>query len=257
VKISSSSPKIRILFCDDDATFAQTLTESLSHKLALRHSLGADLVEFVTKTNLHELEGLIRDAASLKKIDLVFCDLGWAGLTLKGVQILHDMQLTHPLLYTVLYTAQDENTAVSQALNWQLDFIDAVVRIDGAGHFEAMLKIIYDQIRKRPTPYTDEKFRELVENHRLFPRVGDGALLALNKVRYFTFIKEKYSGFPQMARERGLDLNNIYRANRRFKQSEFVVFQNATVREIVGIADERESAAIIQKLIHFFDFQDA
>ncbi len=248
---------LNILFCDDDAAFAARLSQALARKLALRFNLGSEEITYSILSSLDDVCRLTADTKQLKMYDMVFCDLGWAGLTLAGVQLLHDMQLAHPEIHTVLYTAQDENTAVSQALSWQLDFIDHVVKIDGTAHFEKMLDLIHscfqnnshDPKIKSGLPYSDKKLDELIRNQHQFPRVSDSTLLALDKIRFFSFIKKNYGGFPQMAEARRLDLNNIYRANRRFKHSYCVVFQYATIKEIVGVVDENESVKLIAKLL--------
>ncbi|MBI2341090.1 MAG: hypothetical protein HYU99_12105, partial [Deltaproteobacteria bacterium] len=167
----------------------------------------------------------------------------------------------HPKIHTVLFTAQDEDAIISQALKWQLDFIDTVIKIDGNDYFNEMLDVIRNQFQRKAAeadsalfPINHVKFKgqylnQLIKSVEQFPRLEPSALLPLNKASYIEFIKKKYGSFPQMAEERGLDLNNIYRVNRRFKGAPFVVFQYDTIQEIVGIYNKAESDRIIGELL--------
>ena len=221
-------------------------------------------VSIETITHLKAIHDLIADPPALARYDLIFCDLGWSDLTLNGIQLLHDVQMANPRIYTVLYTAQDEDAIISQALKWQLDFIDTIIKIDGNDYFNEMLDVIRNQFRQKMIEIAgagdevssattvklgDRYLSRLFETSEQFPRLEKSDLLALKKSSYIEFIKSKYGGFPQMAKERGLDLNNIYRVNRRFKGAPFVVFQYDTIQEIVGIYDKAESDRTIAKML--------
>lgn len=321
---------LNILFCDDNTQFAFNQVETICRKLKTKYGVGSASVSVETITHLKPIHDLIANPPILEKYDLIFCDLGWSDLTLNGIQLLHDIQMANPRIYTVLYTAQDEDAIISQALKWQLDFIDTVIKIDGNDYFNEMLEVIrnrfrrkvveivggaeVEMIRKRLAMYLNpklpdkipddkpviagydfydlfpgchqlitgrdklpagqaEKIRKQIEElidelssastvklgdrylSRLievldqFPRVENSDLLAIKKSSYIEFIKKKYGGFPQMAKERGLDLNNIYRVNRRFKGAPFVVFQYDTIREIVGIYDKADSDRTIAEML--------
>lgn len=324
---------LNILFCDDNTQFAFNQVETICRKLKTKYGMGNPSVSIEAITHLKAIHDLIADPPVLAKYDLIFCDLGWSDLTLNGIQLLHDVQMANPRIYTVLYTAQDEDQVISQALKWQLDFIDTVIKIDGNDYFKEMIDVIRHQFRRKVVeivgageiemirkrlamylspkgpkgPDKDSDDQSVIEGHdfydlfpecrqlttcrgklsaeqmekikktvrewmdeistvttiklsdgylsRLmevlgqFPRIERADLLALKKSSYIEFIKTKYGGFPQMARERGLDLNNIYRVNRRFKGAPFVVFQYDTIQEIVGIYDKNESDRAIGGLL--------
>lgn len=252
---------LNILFCDDNTQFAFNQVETLSRKLKTKYGISPPSLFIETITHLKGIHDLIDNPASLQKYDLIFCDLGWSDLTLNGIQLLHDIQMAHPKIYTVLYTAQDEDAIISQALKWQLDFIDVVIKIDGNDYFNEMLDVIRSRFQRKVDEMTsgvsdgkrvklgDHYLNRLIETRQQFPRLDKSDLVALEKSSYIEFVKKKYGGFPQMASQRGLDLNNIYRVNRRFKGASFVVFQYDTIQEIVGIYDKEESDRIIATLL--------
>lgn len=397
-------PFYQVLFCDDNTQFAYDQVEALSRKLKVLCGMDAECIRITPMTSLATIQDMLKEGGDISRYNLVFCDLGWSHLTLKGVQLLHDIQMRDPRIHTVLFTAQSEDAVIQQALQWQFDFIDQIIRVDGHSYFEEMVQVILREYRKKVMrfvtscgasqeacrrlemflrakcgdgPHWDEissqcrdvnpggyafldlfpecrqmllhrgklsaeKFRkkkeyleelidrlsseenpsamtllgshllpadqrksfreralvklesvkkemnslfemdlppdialdvtfsrsfvqvklksdpaaqtikrhlELVEKIERFPQIEWSDLVALNKASYFAFIKNKYGGFPQMAKETGLDLNNIYRVNRRFKGSPIVVFQFSTIKEIVGIYDEMMSVKTIQELL--------
>ncbi len=388
----SPSAILNVIFCDDNNQFVSDQVESILHKMQVRYGMGASCLHIIPITNINEIQNLISNPQKLATFDMVFCDLGWSELTLKGVQILHDIKMAHPGIYAVLYTAQDEDAIISQALGWQFDFVDCMIKIEGKDYFEEMIAALHEQFVKKivslipadtvgavcellvedetrlaehcrslrigenlfrdlfpqcaqlveyknklsaskakdiyrsiqdlidrlvesqsrssdiiitgqnhlestkghreklhahlatlkkemtflfelndaadiaadislskagmqikfkpdPKAHLVKRYLDLLEKIENFPKIEDADLLALNKFVYIEFIKKKYGGFPQMAEARSLDLNNIYRVNRRFKQSPFVVFQCFTVREIVGVYDRAESDQIIKNLL--------
>lgn len=52
-----------------------------------------------------------------------------------------------------------------------------------------------------------------------------------------------------MAKARGLDLNNVYRINRRFKNSPFVVLKYDTIQEVTGIQEPDKRTECIKKML--------
>ncbi len=261
----NSTEKLTVLFCDDDSQFASQQIESLERKLKIRFSLDVDAVEIIAITNLKKLQTLKDNITELQKYDMIFCDLGWSDLTLAGVQLLHDIQMAHPKIYTILYTAQDESDVIKQALSWQFDFIDEIIQIDGSSYFEKMLSSIHKRHQKKSSnnlpsenvkqdlqkdqEHIKKRYLTIWHNIQKFPRVEPTDLLALDKSLYLNFIKSKYGGFPQMAKERALNLNNIYRVNRRFRRSALVVFQCNTIQEIIGTLNREENEATLKKLL--------
>lgn len=395
---------LNVLFCDDDSQFAANQVESLLRKLKTRYGIEPSHVSITVLTNLKTVKDFAVNTEKLKEFDVIFCDLGWSDLTLEGIQILHDIQMAHPSIYAVLYTAQDEDSIIGQALQWKLDFVDQIIKVDGENYFEKMLQTIRKRFHKKRMDvawtnntnkikeiltkffniceqqnsafeqmkklcdekitdsfcfkdifpectqlaflgekfssdqfqtkkkfiekildelttsqiendieifgmrhFTEEKDRteflirvrskiekikeellnlvqidstgktaldllisqagikinvkpdaknqnlqrylSLIEKIKRFPRIEPPDLLALDKALYINFVKGKYGGFPQMAKERNLDLNNIYRVNRRFKRSPFVVFQYDTVKEIIGSYDPKQSESCIKNLL--------
>lgn len=308
---------LNILFCDDDDQFAKTQAESLQRKLELRYEITKESCRIEPLSNLERLLKISTGPDAIAW-DCIFCDLGWGNLTLEGIQILNNFQLSHPRIFTVLYTAQNEDEIIGQALRWKLDFIDRIIKIDGAGYFEEMLQIIQERVDQmdavhassnvtlrglrllprerratfsqsagdrlqelqskllelladggkdlaaeiaiakgavtitlKPDPQTQKTtlLRELSENRRRFPNLEPHALLGLDKALYIEFVVKTYGGFPQMAEKRGLDLNHIYRVNRKFKQDSFIIFRLDTIQEIVGLRDPAASHSVIQKLL--------
>lgn len=96
------------------------------------------------------------------------------------------------------------------------------------------------KLKSNPVDQKVKVYTDLVVNLSQFPRTENHDLLALDKTKFIEFIKTKYGGFPQMAEERGLDLNNIYRVNRKFKNMPFIVFKYETIMEIIGTYDKSE-----------------
>jgi len=395
---------LNVLFCDDDNQFAQTQSANLSHKLLARFGIEEKACRIHPVTHLNQIRKIATTAEESEKWDVIFCDLGWGSLTLEGIQILNDIQLNNPRILTVLYTAQDENETITQALEWKLNFVDQIIRIDGTDYFKEMLGSLerkfsdkrrcllaqsekegvcrklekflnylddydvasfeellkvndskfmndmlfkyvfpecnlitllnksirteqlryirnslnqlvneYDQfslnqivsikgMRTLPKEARDEfsakvsslldemrqkllpllkgqgdeqlaadinmtsrsvelilkanpvsqkmkRYEELIKSLGQFPKIEDHDLLPLSKFAYIEFVKEKYSGFPQMAEARGLDLNNIYRVNRKFKNSSFIVFKFDTIKEIIGIYEKDSQEETIKKLL--------
>lgn len=398
-------PFINILVLDDDNQFAQTQTENLQRKLKTRFGF-EESTYFVDKiTQLNQ----IPKKFSGTTWDIVFCDLGWGDLNLEGIQILNDMKMSKPSVYAVLYTAQDpDDETISQALQWQLNFVDHIIKVDGQTYFEDMLQTVMEvfenkrqqiltkidpqdltvklekfvdlaaknqakelsalietpikdgyqlkhlfpecfflhthadnltpeqkdqalirivdimdgldsmpqehnisiqglrllpqesrsmfsdqvmqelknvqkiiqpllaikknqelaadiqfsshdvrfKLKSNPIDQKKKKYSELIVNLKRYPRIENHDLLALDKERFIEFIKDKYGGFPQMAEARGLDLNNIYRVNRKFKNLPFIVFKHETIMEIIGIYEPNElknsltSLLASKKLIH-------
>lgn len=391
------NPLLHIVLCDDDSQFAQNQIKELDRKIKTRF-MYTD--EAVTISSLSQVDQ-IKEKSKQENWDVIFCDLGWGDLTLEGIQILNTVKIEKPQVYTVLYTAQDENDAISQALQWQLDFIDQVIRIEDKDYFskmlsavhavfnqkrDALLKLVddekvvgileqfvdsssdvdsaqlmklsdseiyngykvkdlfpechflahhgkevnqktYDEVveyideiierltvgeqqipvhfkglrlldsesrsqfvqkmlpvlqdlqsqlpplltvdgeekfaadisvshrdiclkmKKNPVAQDMKKYNELIMNLKRYPRVEAHDLLPLNKTKFIEFIKETYGGFPQMADARGLDLNNIYRVNRRFKHLPVIVFKNETIQEIVGERDVDRQRTIVTGLL--------
>lgn len=391
-------PLLNVLFCDDDNHFAVTQSKSLQHKLETRHGITPAACHIQTLSSLDRLLQISGSKESLEW-DCIFCDLGWSNLTLEGIQILNNIQLSHPQIFTVLYTAQNEDEIISQALRWKLDFIDRILKIEDSGYFDAMLQILkerfenkrskilaqtpkaplmalleelkkivtvssqeqvlrqlknwlqahtledypfpvlfpkhfthiasgnslemlkgwvetmmdeVDAIQSAPNvtlrglrllpkesrtafsqtvgkrlqelqlelislvennhkdlsadiciakgtiemklrldPQTQQSslFQELTENLRQFPNIAPHALLGLEKASYIEYVLKTYGGFPAMAEERSLDLNHIYRVNRKFKQVPFIVFRFDTIQEIIGIYEAEARNAILQTLL--------
>lgn len=305
-----------ILFGDDDRQFLTSTVTHLQRQLTTRIP---DIDWHITPvSSLAALRKIVTTPQEAQHWQMFFCDLGWGDLNLEGIQILHDMQMNHPHVVTVLYTAQDANQAVDQALEWQFQFIDHVLRVDDSSTFrDEVLRVIQEhlmvddlqfagevgftathlvpkpqqpaiidriaremrrlqrnlyaalagtteslafelqvapnqlQVRFRPDPGAEQNQRiaELIDNTSAFPRVAPHDLLPLMKARYIQFIKDTYGGFPAMAKARGVDLNNIYRVNRRFKNAPFVVFKFETIQEIIGIYETEPRIATIQSLL--------
>lgn len=317
-------PVLKILFCDDDNSFAQTQVKNLQRKLKIRHGIDSKQCFIKSFTQLKKLREMSRSEKESSQWDLIFCDLGWGDLTLEGIQILNDMQMSHPRIFSVLYTAQDEDEIIKQAMEWQLHFVDVIIRIDGPDYFEKMLHLIYEKWKQKqnreslvadvqseknisffgervlsqkfnegnlnalkddlltlqeklsknffakepvalecliseshielkwredPLALKQKRYDDLIAILQRFPQIEGHELVALDKPAYIQFIKKKYGGFPQMASARGLDLNNIYRVNRRFKNAPFIVFKFETIQEILGVYDQNESQKLIQNLL--------
>ena len=132
---------LNVLFCDDDNQFAQTQSANLSHKLLARFGIEEKACRIHPVTHLNQIRKIATTAEESEKWDVIFCDLGWGSLTLEGIQILNDIQLNNPRILTVLYTAQDENETITQALEWKLNFVDQIIRIDGTDYFKEMLGV--------------------------------------------------------------------------------------------------------------------
>lgn len=395
-------PVLKILFCDDDSQFILTQMDDLTHKLVQNYGVSPDAIQITPASTLTEIEAHLKNSSI--EYDLIFCDLGWSNRTLEGIQILNRFQINFPGIETVLYTAQDETDAIAQALSWEVDFIDHIIRIQDLSYFNSMQAIIWTRFLKKresiltqikdteniiksiriclehiPIQGTDElsllqqianqniatdylfkylfpevqliingktrlsvkkqqairatlneilelldniesttinfsglrilpsekrtqfidqsaqklseiaqllrqtmidfglnhhdcevhispsntefhlkesaklktnkRIAELIEKQRDFPKINEHDLLALNKELYIRWVKEKYGGFPQLAKERRLDLNNIYRVNRRFKNKPFVVFKFETIREILGCYDTMELESTLRQLL--------
>ena len=99
---------------------------------------------------------------------------------------------------------------------------------------------------------SQERIKLLQQKSHDFPRVESHDLLPISKEAYFEFVKEKYGGFPQMAKERGLDLNHIYRVNRKFKNEEYIVYKYDTIREIIGLNDIEACNKVVKGMLYFF-----
>ena len=253
-----------LLICDDDASFARGQAADLRKKLATVLGEGAGLCRIETLSKLAILRRLSQNPREASQWDMVCCDLGWGDLTLEGIQVLHDFQLSHPSVFTVLYTAQSENESVGQALEWKLHFVDRVLRVSDRNFFEQLLSLVLEHLQqKRSTPATlgreksklkpdqlrQQRMTELMTNLQRFPRLEAHDLLALAKPAYIRFVQEKFGGFPQLAKTTGLDLNNIYRVNRRFKNSPFVVFKYDTIQILFGLFDVQEREKEIARLL--------
>lgn len=239
---------LKILFCDDDAQFATASVVELLKRLSQTCEPGTYSIQPLS--NLNQLRKIAKDSA--KQWDIVFCDLGWGDLLLEGIQVLHDIQMANPDSHTVLYTAQDANDLVDQALEWKLHFIDQVFRVDTTHFYKNLAGVIEGFLSNQDAQLAAQqrkKTTELMDAVERFPNLGPHDLIPLSKSAYITFINEQYGGFPKMAIERGLDLNHIYRVNRRFKNSPYVVFKWETVQEIVGTKDVNERIAQIKPLL--------
>ncbi|OVE81738.1 hypothetical protein BVY03_02820 [bacterium K02(2017)] len=94
------------------------------------------------------------------------------------------------------------------------------------------------KLKRNPLDQKLKKYNELIQNKGRYPRLEGHELLALEKIAFIEFIKKTYGGFPQMAESRGLDLNNIYRVNRKFKNMPFIVFKLETITEIIGVYEQ-------------------
>lgn len=110
-------------------------------------------------------------------------------------------------------------------------------------------KEIQVQFKASKSSQATKKYEALLQNYKRFPRLEQHDLLALSKAKYVEFIKNTYGGFPEMAKARFLDLNNIYRVNRKFKNQDFIVFQFETVLEIMGSSNQDESYTNIKNLL--------
>lgn len=309
---------LRILVADDDPQFANSLAQTLTKRLASAEDAESTPCDITVIANLARLREIAGQPNRPAQWDVIICDLGWGDLTLEGIQILHDIQMNHPRIGTILYTAQDPTTIAGQALEWKLHFIDQVVRVDQANFIGKLTRTIAAHRRRadhdgeeqivfhgahllppplrgrmmercmpilrqlqraltdglansaatdlaaeirctaddiqlafKPGDRTHQRQRHqvLLEALHRFPRTAPHDLLPLAKVAFIEFIKERYGGFPQMAKERGLDLNNIYRVNRRFRNAPFLVFKYETIQEIVGIYDETERTTQIRALL--------
>lgn len=95
----------------------------------------------------------------------------------------------------------------------------------------------------------NKRYLELINNFERFSRLELHEVLGLSKPKYFEFIKKTYGGFPEMAKARFLDLNNIYRVNRRFKNSEIIVFQFETILEIIGAKNAEDAHKTLRPLL--------
>lgn len=392
---------LNVLFCDDDNHFALTQAESLQRKLEVRHAITPQACFIQTLSNRDRLLQISSSKEALNW-DGIFCDLGWSNRTLEGIQILNNIQMANPHIFTVLYTAQNEDEIIGQTLQWKLDFIDRVIKIGGPDYFEEMLQILHQQFERkrrtimarigkdallhlfeelrqivfhaskeeailklkpmsleksigqyplpvifpehfgvsfsqgslaslqkwvdkmidqidtiqsgpnvllrglrllprdtrdsfsklvsgplgelqskmlalletsgqklaadisiarneielklRPNPQSQQSLwlEELIKNRQRFPNLSPHDLLALKKAAYIEYVLKTYGGFPQMAEERGLDLNHIYRVNRKFKQSPFVVFRYDTVQEMVGLYEEKKRNDVILTILADF-----
>ena len=253
-----------VLICDDDASFARGQASDLKKRLAAWLGEESHLCRIETLSQLAVLRRLSKNPREAIQWDMVCCDLGWGDLTLEGIQVLHDFQLSHPSVFTVLYTAQSENESVGQALEWKLHFVDRVLRVSDRNFFEQLLSLVLEHLQqKRSTPATlgreksklkpdqlrQQRMTELMTNLQRFPRLEAHDLLALAKPAYIRFVQEKFGGFPQLAKTTGLDLNNIYRVNRRFKNSPFVVFKYDTIQILFGLFDVQEREKEIARLL--------
>lgn len=105
------------------------------------------------------------------------------------------------------------------------------------------------RLKTDPSLHRQKKYAELIAAVEQFPRVAPHDLVPLAKSAYIAFIRARYGGFPQMAAARGLDLNHLYRVNRRFQNAPFVVFKWETIQEIIGSYDAAESLAQVRPLL--------
>ncbi|MBF0103762.1 MAG: hypothetical protein HQM16_00415 [Deltaproteobacteria bacterium] len=121
----------------------------------------------------------------------------------------------------------DIQKRIQPLLNEQAESLAAEICVS---QYELSIKI-----KENPIDQRLKKYNDLILNKKRFPRVEGHDLLALDKTSFIEFIKSTYGGFPQMAERRGLDLNNIYRVNRKFKNLPFIVFKYETIAEIIGI----------------------
>src|SRR3989338_7997914 len=318
---------LKILLCDDDVQFAQNQTANLLRKLKTRHSLSEGTCWIHPLSNLSEIRKIASNPEEAGEWDAIFCDLGWGDLTLEGIQLLHDIKINHPSIFTLLYTAQYEDEIIGQTLEWKLSFVDRILKVGERGFFEKLMTAVMEllqeekipadsvkligarllpdamssshlkklmtelrylkgrlqkmlrvtpqetfaaeidvssreirlKLKQDPASQQQQKLQQLLDSLERFPRLSPHDLLPLSKTAYIEFIKKVYGGFPQMAEVAGLDLNNIYRVNRRFKSSPFVVFKYDTIQIILGVLDpaNRENqlrellspAAVIQKMI--------
>lgn len=243
---------LHILFCDDDAQFASESVAELLKRLSQNPDFMPGSYAIQPISNLHQLRQMVSDAEAAKRWDIICCDLGWGDLILEGIQILHDIQMKHPKIHTLLYTAQDANDLVDQALEWKLHFIDHVMRVDKASFYKDVAAIIGGFLNEQGEQahfQRQKKSSKLVDAVNRYPDLSPHDLIPLLKSAYITFIQETYGGFPQMAIARGLDLNHVYRVNRRFKNSPYVVFKWETVQEIVGTKEINERIAQIKSLL--------
>ena len=307
---------LHILLCDDNVAFVKRLAADVRRKLAEEMEMNQTMCCIESISRLSALKKLSQNPDEALRWDAIFCDLGWGDLTLEGIQVLHDFQLSHPNIFTVLYTAQDENESVEQALEWKLHFVDRVLRVGEADFLEKRVHTIVEQwdrkesaravpitgtrllpaemrkmfseqtlpelkrlrhkisllfqksrhkgltaaidlsskemklqLKADPDLQKQQRLMELIQNVQRFPKVETHDLIPLSKPAYIEFVQKKYGGFPQMAAERGLDLNNIYRVNRRFKNTPFVVFKYETIQEIIGIYDPEEKEKQITQLL--------
>lgn len=310
---------LNILFCDDDSQFARTQVADLNHQLTIKHGILPTTCILQPMTNLAALRKLAKDPAQALQWDACFCDLGWGDFSMEGIQILHDIQMNNPHIYTVLFTAQDENEFIGQALEWKFHFIDKVLKVGDKQFFNKTAQTILDlfyakdegslgkdiqlsgarmlpattrdlfltkaaqelkqlqtfftgllkvdknqklaldisissegmqmKLKQDPSSKRPIIYQELLDKLERFPEIEANDLLALSKAAYIEFVQKKYGGFPQMALERGLDLNNIYRVNRRFKNAPFIVFKYETIQEIVASYNTGESSEEIRKLL--------
>lgn len=110
-------------------------------------------------------------------------------------------------------------------------------------------RFVYRQNRTLEESKRQKRIEELVFNLKAFPRIEDHDLLPLSKKAYEAFVKEKYGSFPQMAAERGLDLNHLYRVHRKFKEEEYIVYKYDTIREMIGAYNPEECLSTIGKLL--------
>lgn len=170
-----------------------------------------------------QIEALVEELES--EDDLDSCKIqGSRYLSPELSQKLKDMMRQKlPLLQQDLHPYLISKT--SESLSLQILFSREEIRVS---------------VGKDPLTQRQERCQELLNNLKRFPRLEGHDLIPLNKASYIEFVKKRYGGFPQMAQARGLDLNNIYRANRRFKHAPFVVFKYETIQEILGLYDSHE-----------------
>ncbi|MDO8493836.1 MAG: hypothetical protein Q7S68_00665, partial [Deltaproteobacteria bacterium] len=138
-----TKPLLNILFCDDDNQFASSQVADLNERLA-KEGITKETCVIQSLSNLNTLRKMATTPKEALQWDAIFCDLGWGDLTLEGIQILHDIQMTNPHIYTLLFTAQDENEFIGQALEWKFHFIDKVLKVGDKQFFNKMVKTILD-----------------------------------------------------------------------------------------------------------------
>ena len=298
---------IQILLCDDDSSFASQVAPRLEREVNNHKAISGNAnVEITTCTLYGQISEISKASAKAQNYDIILCDLGWGDHNLAGIQILNDFQLSNPEIFAVLYTAQDEDDIIAQTLEWKLNFIDRIIKVDGSEYFFEMLESIVEVVQTRlgkadkQTPIKgkrlisetdletfensilpdikslhgklmplidsamsknvdlqvtfsqnklglqfkasradqqEQRYLKLTETLSKFPRLEAHDLVALSKKMYLEFVKKTYGSFPGLADERGLDLNNIYRVNRRFKNLPIIVFRFDTVQEMIGKKD--------------------